>query len=351
VSNWEAMHNVSIPRTCPKCNCNFVADIGSRVYCSDECRLGCVCVHCGKSFQKTTNTKGLYCSTDCHYKHKRELATKICVGCQKPFYTATDAKACSRECGHLGKKLRNANRARNCKHCGCDMGLDKPAKQRFCDSGCSSAHRGVWSEDCPIGTRREAATGYYEVKTKKGWVSEHRHVMEVKLNRKLQPGESVHHLNGHKSDNRPENLELWYSATQHGSHHPGQRMEDLIAQAVENMLLCGVQLASQELETVYESLHHALHTGKTEDEIHESFEKRFGSVADEIEKIEQSHTEPTQVELDAMNSDDYRGEIFYYLRAGGAVTDGDFQATMDSLKRFFNNKPAEPEPVQSGSVA
>ena len=39
-----------------------------------------------------------------------------------------------------------------------------------------------------------------------GHILEHIAVMEVKLGRRLRKGENVHHRNGVKTDNRPENL-------------------------------------------------------------------------------------------------------------------------------------------------
>jgi HNH endonuclease len=57
--------------------------------------------------------------------------------------------------------------------------------------------------------------------TKKGYVFQHRLVMEQVLGRYLLPEENVHHMNGVRDDNRPENLELWNT-----SQPAGQRAAD-----------------------------------------------------------------------------------------------------------------------------
>lgn len=48
-----------------------------------------------------------------------------------------------------------------------------------------------------------------------GYVREHRLVMEQKLGRLLLPTESVHHKDGNKANNHPDNLELFASNGQH----------------------------------------------------------------------------------------------------------------------------------------
>lgn len=57
-------------------------------------------------------------------------------------------------------------------------------------------------------------------KTVRGGRHEHRVVAEQKIGRPLKPGEVVHHIDGNKMNNSPENLMVLANTAEHNKLHP-----------------------------------------------------------------------------------------------------------------------------------
>ena len=125
--------------------------------------------------------------------------------------------------------LRHINRSPTCSFEGCERPTD--------GRGLCSSHRRQQRKGLEMKPIRQWGQGslwngyrYYHRNGKR--IVEHRFVMEEILGRPLTADESVHHINGQRSDNRPENLELW-SRWQPA----GQRVSDKIAWAKEILAL------------------------------------------------------------------------------------------------------------------
>lgn len=81
------------------------------------------------------------------------------------------------------------------------------------------------------GGRVIASNGYVLVRVSpdhhladiRGYAYEHRLVAEQKVGRMLKPGEQIHHINGIKTDNRPENITVAANQAEHRSLHRKRR--------------------------------------------------------------------------------------------------------------------------------
>jgi hypothetical protein len=112
---------------------------------------------------------------------------------------------------------------KNCLVCG--KSFLPRGDQRFCSRGCSNhAKRGENHPRYRGGVLRK--DGYKLLSINGRRILEHRHIMEELIGRRLESKEIVHHLNENRADNRPENLELLPSQTDHvAKHYKGFRSE------------------------------------------------------------------------------------------------------------------------------
>lgn len=117
-----------------------------------------------------------------------------------------------------------------CSYKGCNIPLKEIVRTYTNSKGIETTSRWSFStctlhrptRKLPVGTERRTVDGYILVKTIDGWRNQHSLVMEQKLGRKLAKGESVHHIDGDRQNNAPDNLELWV-----GNVRYGQRAADI----------------------------------------------------------------------------------------------------------------------------
>lgn len=190
------------------------------------------CKYCGKSmellpYQARTRK---YCSQECAGLAKRVpkggMVEMACLQCKQPFLCPRAwvrngrRKFCSRECG---KRYASENR-RGTAHPRYGMTHTEESKQKISQSKRSNPTR-ARMENHPNWKGGQYIRGGYRLVMARtldeatqslvasmtdehGYVQEHRAVMARTLGRPLLSKEIVHHRNGDKLDNRPENLEL-----------------------------------------------------------------------------------------------------------------------------------------------
>ena len=97
-----------------------------------------------------------------------------------------------------------------CTHCQSHyfVAPHKVGRSRYCSLACKNL--AMFNRPNPKKTKPASAmhSRYKKMRVNGVQVSVHRHVAEQMLGRALLPTEAVHHINGNRYDNRPENLRV-----------------------------------------------------------------------------------------------------------------------------------------------
>lgn len=230
------------------------------------------CERCGTPFRvKPKDANQRFCTRLCKISFEKEFGRLgarvpetdfICKQCSSPFsfkpaYVRAYEKKfgilpkyCSMKCSDLGRRADAEARAVSdltCIQCGKTItDVRKPSGylrrgRCLCSSECRAMFRRLsYQTKFPEGNsvQRIGRNGYirWVVPGKNGEPARetfyHRYVMEQHIGRRLLSDETVHHINGDRSNNDLSNLELFSSR-----HGPGQRVRDKVAFAIEILRL------------------------------------------------------------------------------------------------------------------
>jgi len=180
------------------------------------------CAVCGKiHFKKklkAKKNKNNYCSQECYHNKMMAQIEDRCSQCgEKYFRTRTKKYSfCSSKCYNLDYRIKKPEIYE--KHKKLSMERQKARRttpvRKKSRSGTGHITKQGYVKLCLID---------HPFAKKKGHIFQHVIVMSDHLGRALFKGETVHHKNGIRDDNRIENLELWNVA-----QPAGQRVEDKI---------------------------------------------------------------------------------------------------------------------------
>lgn len=209
-------------------------------------RANKICEQCGREYYPGS-ARRRFCDLRCASlsngaRRKTELQWNECKECGKEYqreaYEARRGRHlyCSRGCRSLG---RRRGTIRKCQKCGCPfyarLSDTQKGKALFCSRKCHKESVCNWGPTSRIWTNN---SGYEHLSWKRhplanrlGTVPIHRLVFwqesgySGRVLRLLKGGATVHHKNGVRNDNRPENLEVRLS----GKHRKGISLDDAIA--------------------------------------------------------------------------------------------------------------------------
>lgn len=214
------------PKNCSYCNNVFTPERSPQKYCSAECRSlarrkpNRMCKQCGKEFSPKTSTQK-FCSHECSAKSMTVDKMVTCKVCDKVFERPHGKPRlyCSRSCSMVA-------RMNGMQHSYTEL----QPKQESTDG---------W---------RPTQDGYLSKRVGGKQMLQHRVIMEQILGRPLERHERVHHKNGNRQDNRPENLELWTGVGTSKKDPHGVRMVDKVIDMLSSLTKNELTLVSQKIK-------------------------------------------------------------------------------------------------------
>lgn len=239
---------------CAQCGQMFVA-LYKRVTCSHRCaglrkrkpvKPLPKCIQCGAEYAPTGGGQrfcGHVCAATWMHAQRPTTTVKgdaVLVNSDNPRYSQDEngqwwytprsdtgkqhqrTRAAVSECARCGQKFLKTVYSKDVVHCSRRCGVKTAVEQgRKVGSGAES-HQWTGGRLERNGYVLIHAPEHHSVRgTTRRYVLEHRLVMERVLGRPLARHEQIHHKNGNRSDNRPENLELWQK-----QQPPGQRAHE-----------------------------------------------------------------------------------------------------------------------------